>query len=111
MLIRDVAYDQLPRADRARRHALVAEFFGSHIGSSGEAIGALARHWRDAGDYERAVEHLTRAAEIAERGWAKDHARSALPAGVRVGAGERDGPTQRATTQARARELGVIPHG
>ena len=73
-LIRDVAYDLLPRADRARRHALVAEFFGSHIGSSGEAIGALARHWRDAGDYERAVEHLTRAAEIAERGWAKDHA-------------------------------------
>ncbi len=74
VLIRDVAYDLLPRADRARRHALVAEFFGSHIGSSGEAIGALARHWRDAGDYERAVEHLTRAAEIAERGWAKDHA-------------------------------------
>ncbi len=74
VLIRDVAYDLLPRADRARRHALVAEFFGSTTGASGEAIGALARHWRDAGDHERAVEQLVRAAELAERGWAKDHA-------------------------------------
>jgi predicted ATPase len=74
VLIRDVAYDLLPRADRARRHAVVAEFFERSTGSSGEAVGALARHWRDAGDYTRAVEQLTRAAEHAERGWAKDHA-------------------------------------
>lgn len=74
VLIRDVAYDLLSRADRARRHALVAEFFGSTTGASSEAIGALARHWRDAGDFERAVEQLVRAAELAERGWAKDHA-------------------------------------
>ena len=32
------------------------------------------RHWRDAGNFERAVEQLARAAEQAERGWAKDHA-------------------------------------
>ena len=74
VLIRDVAYDLLPRADRSRRHALVAEFFGSTTGVSGEAIGALARHWRAAGDNIRAVEQLVRAAELAERGWAKDHA-------------------------------------
>lgn len=74
VLIRDVAYDLLPRADRTHRHALVAEFFGNTTGASGEAIGALARHWRDAGDNERAVEQLVRAAELAERGWAKDHA-------------------------------------
>ena len=74
VLIRDVAYDLLPRADRARRHGLVAEFFESSTGSSGEALGALARHWRDAGDNERAVRQLVRAAEQAERGWAKDHA-------------------------------------
>ena len=73
-LIRDVAYDLLPRADRARRHAVVAEFFGETTGGSGEAIGAIARHWRAAGDHERAVEQLLRAGEIAERGWAKDHA-------------------------------------
>jgi AAA ATPase domain/Adenylate and Guanylate cyclase catalytic domain len=74
VLIRDVAYDLLPRADRARRHALVAEFFVDTTGVSGEAIGALARHWIAAGDHERAVEQLVRAAELAERGWAKDHA-------------------------------------
>ena len=74
VLIRDVAYDLLPRADRARRHGLVAEFFEGSTGASREAIGALARHWRDAGDHERAVEQLVRAAEQAERGWAKDHA-------------------------------------
>jgi len=74
VLIRDVAYDLLPRADRTRRHARVAEFFERSTGASGEAIGALARHWRDAGDYERAIQQLVRAAEQAERGWAKDHA-------------------------------------
>ncbi|MEP7335388.1 MAG: AAA family ATPase, partial [Actinomycetota bacterium] len=74
VLIRDVAYDLLPRADRTRRHALVAEFFGNTTGVSGDAIGAMARHWLSAGDFERAVEQLVRAAELAERGWAKDHA-------------------------------------
>jgi predicted ATPase len=74
VLIRDIAYDLLPRADRARRHALVAEFFERSTGASGEAIGALARHWRDAGEHERAVEQLALAAEQAERGWAKAHA-------------------------------------
>jgi class 3 adenylate cyclase len=74
VLIRDVAYELLPRADRARRHKIVAEFFESSTGASGEAVGALARHWKDAGDFERAIEQLTRAAEQAERGWAKDHA-------------------------------------
>jgi class 3 adenylate cyclase len=74
VLIRDVAYDLLPRADRARRHALVAQFFESTTGGSREAMGALARHWRDAGDHPRAIQQLVRAAEQAERGWAKDHA-------------------------------------
>jgi predicted ATPase len=73
-LIREVAYELLPRAERARRHAIVAEFFGRNTGGSGEAIGAMARHWRAAGDNERAVEQLVRAAELAEQGWAKDHA-------------------------------------
>ena len=74
VLIRDVAYDLLPRAHRARRHALAAAFFESSTGVSGEAIGALARHWRDAGDHRRAVQQLVLSAEQAERGWAKDHA-------------------------------------
>jgi class 3 adenylate cyclase len=74
VLIRDVAYELLPRADRARRHQVVAEFFERSTGSSNEAVGALAHHWRDAGDFRRAIAQLTRGAEQAERGWAKDHA-------------------------------------
>jgi predicted ATPase len=74
VMIRDVAYELLPRSDRARKHALVAEFFERSTGTSAQAIGAMARHWLSAGDYERAIEQLTRAAEQAERGWAKDHA-------------------------------------
>jgi class 3 adenylate cyclase len=73
-LIREVAYDMLSRADRMRRHAVVADFFERTSGGSSEAIGALARHWLAAGDNERAVEHLLRAAEVADRGWAKEHA-------------------------------------
>jgi hypothetical protein len=57
-----------------RRHALVAEFFDRSTGGSGEVIGALARHWRDAGEHERAVQQLVLAGGQAERGWAKDRA-------------------------------------
>jgi len=72
--IRDVAYELLPRSERARKHALVAQFFERSTGTSAQAIGAMARHWLGAGDNARAIEQLTRAAEQAERGWAKDHA-------------------------------------
>ena len=74
VLIRDVAYDLLPRARRRERHAQVAEFLQEATSETGEAAAALARHWRDAGEAERAIEHLIAAAEEAERGWAKDRA-------------------------------------
>jgi class 3 adenylate cyclase len=74
MLIRDVAYEMLPRAERVRRHAEIATFFEGLTGASGEASGAIARHWREAGQNARAVERLVHAADQAERGWAKDHA-------------------------------------
>ena len=73
-LIREVGYEMLSRAERIRRHTVVAEFFERTSGGSSEAIGALARHWLAAGDHDRAVEHLLRAAEVADRGWAKQHA-------------------------------------
>ncbi|MFN2560024.1 MAG: AAA family ATPase [Jatrophihabitans sp.] len=73
-VIREVAYELLSRSERARRHAVVAEFFATATGASGDAIGAMARHWKAAGENGRAVEHLLRAADLAERGWAKDHA-------------------------------------
>ena len=74
VLIRDVAYELLARADRRERHARVAEFFEESTAELGEAATALARHWRDAGDPERALGYFVRAAEQAERGWAKDQA-------------------------------------
>jgi predicted ATPase len=74
VLIRDVAYELLPRADRRERHARVAEFFEESTAEVGEVVAALARHWRDAGHPERALGYFIRAAEQAERGWAKDQA-------------------------------------
>ncbi|HYX76491.1 MAG TPA: AAA family ATPase [Gaiellaceae bacterium] len=74
MLIRDVAYELLPRAERRQRHARVAEFFEARTSELGEVAAALARHWRDAGEPERALGYFIRAAEQAERGWAKDQA-------------------------------------
>ncbi|HEY4411387.1 MAG TPA: hypothetical protein VGN06_00190, partial [Gaiellaceae bacterium] len=74
VLIRDVAYDLLPRAGRRERHEHFALFFEESTTGVGEAGAARARHWRDAGDHERAVALFVAAAEQAERGWAKDRA-------------------------------------
>jgi class 3 adenylate cyclase len=71
VLIRDVAYDLQPRARRREGHARVAEFIERSTPEVGEAGAALARHWRDAGEDERAVGFFVAAAEEAERGWAK----------------------------------------
>src|SRR5207253_7040712 len=74
VLIRDVAYELLPRAERRERHARVAAFFEESTAELGEAAAALARHWRDAGEPERALGYFIRAGEQAEHGWAKDQA-------------------------------------
>jgi class 3 adenylate cyclase len=72
VLIREVAYELLPRAKRQQRHAEVARFVEESTPEIGEAAAALARHWRDAGQPERAVAAFVAAAAEAERGWAKD---------------------------------------
>jgi predicted ATPase len=74
VLIRDVAYELLPRAERRERHARVAEFFENTTSELGEIAAALARNWRNAGEPERALGYFIRAAEQAEHGWAKDQA-------------------------------------
>jgi class 3 adenylate cyclase len=74
VLIRDVAYDLLPRARRQQRHEQFALFLEESTAEVGEAGAALARHWRDAGNRSRAADYLVGAAEQAERGWAKDRA-------------------------------------
>jgi class 3 adenylate cyclase len=72
-LIHDVAYGTLPRAARRERHAAVARFLSSAtaLGLSHEA---LAHHWREAGENERALEEYEAAAAQAGRGWARERA-------------------------------------
>jgi class 3 adenylate cyclase len=74
VLIRDVAYELLPRARRQQRHAELAQFLEGATAEVGEAAAATARHWRDAGDHPRAIDYFVTAAEQAERGWAKAQA-------------------------------------
>jgi class 3 adenylate cyclase/tetratricopeptide (TPR) repeat protein len=74
VLIRDVAYDLLPRRERQERHAQYARFLEETTAEVGEAGAALGRHWRNAGEPGRALSYFLAAAEQAERGWAKDRA-------------------------------------
>ena len=74
VLVRDVAYDLLPRARRRDRHREAALFLEEVSGEFGEVGAVLARHWRDAGDHSRAVDYFVAAGADAERGWAKEHA-------------------------------------
>lgn len=76
VLIREVAYELLPRERRRQGHAQVAEFVEASTPEVGEAAASLARHWLGAGDDERAIAYFVAAAEEAERGWAKNHAAS-----------------------------------
>ena len=72
-LIQEVAYATLPRAARRERHAAVARFLETST-ATGQSHEALAHHWREAGEPERAVDELVAAADQAGRGWAKEHA-------------------------------------
>jgi class 3 adenylate cyclase len=74
VLVRDVAYELLPRAARRERHREAALFLEEVSGEFGEAAAALARHWRDAGSPARAIGYFVAAAEVAEHGWAKERA-------------------------------------
>jgi predicted ATPase len=73
-LIRDVAYQRLPRAERRTRHEAVARFLEEATVEAAAAAEAIAHHWREAGDGERAAGYLRSAADDAGRGWAKEHA-------------------------------------
>jgi predicted ATPase len=74
MLIRDAAYDMLPRGRRQELHADLARYLEAHAPGAGEAVTQMARHWREAGEGERAVRYFIAAAEEAERGWAMERA-------------------------------------
>jgi predicted ATPase len=90
VLVRDVAYELLPRAARRERHRETALFFEEATGEFGEAETALARHWRDAGEPEHAVAYFVAAAQAAERGWAKQHAADLYREALRIVPAEDD---------------------
>ncbi len=72
-LFAEVAYATLLAAVRADKHLRVATYLE---GAGGEAVGAavLARHWREAGDLDRAVTYLVEAADQANHGWERSRA-------------------------------------
>lgn len=74
VLIREVAYATLPRTTRKERHAAVAEFLEASTGGAAATATALAMHWREAGEPERALKYVLIAADQAGRGWAKREA-------------------------------------
>jgi len=74
-LIFEVAYSTLPRALRRERHAAIAQFLEDAVGDEvGDVAPALAHHWREAADPERAIAYLLAGARQANRGWAKGEA-------------------------------------
>jgi class 3 adenylate cyclase len=73
-LIREVAYATLPRARRRERHKAIAAFLEEAVADTGDVAPALAHHWDEAGEPERAARYYVAAGDQANRGWAKDEA-------------------------------------
>ncbi len=73
-LLQEVAYMRLPRAARRERHAVVAAYLDETTGAVGQSNEAIAHHWREAGEHDRAADCLIVAGDQAGRGWAKQHA-------------------------------------
>ncbi|MHB8572095.1 MAG: ATP-binding protein [Candidatus Dormibacteria bacterium] len=90
ILIRDVAYSTLPRAERSRLHAAAADWFESHSAGQEDALAEIiALHLREAATYRgtpelrsRAVEWLRRAADAALRAAATTEAETHLRAAL-----------------------------
>src|SRR3954447_9302399 len=74
VIIREVAYATLPRSDRRELHAAVARFLEEATGDAAATATALADHWQEAGDAERALGYIELAGDQAAGGWAKDEA-------------------------------------
>jgi class 3 adenylate cyclase len=75
ILIREVAYSTLPREDRKGRHAAVARYIEEVAGDGTRNLAwVLAHHWREAGELDRSLPYLIRAAEQAHEQLAFHHA-------------------------------------
>jgi class 3 adenylate cyclase len=75
ILIREVAYGTLPRADRTRRHAAVATYIEQATDHRAQNLSwVLAHHWREAGEADRSLPYLIAAAGQAADQLAFHHA-------------------------------------
>jgi class 3 adenylate cyclase len=75
ILIREVAYSTLPRADRKQRHAAVARYIEDVAGDRTRNLAwVIAHHWREAGEPDRSLPYLISAAELAHEQLAFHHA-------------------------------------
>ena len=93
-LTHDVAYASIPADERRALHERIAGALEALHGDRPAEVGVLARHYLAAEDWERALVHLVRAAEMAARAFATRDALAlydeALEAAVRLpGAPER----------------------
>ena len=66
LLVRDVAYSQIPRAERARRHRAAAEWIERKAGERVEDLAeVLAHHYLQALEFSQAAGDLAQAEELA----------------------------------------------
>ena len=92
-LIRDVAYEMLSRADRRLLHSRVADWIEAISGERiEEYLDLLAHHAVQAGQADRALDYLTRAAERAHR--AAAHREEAALLAQAIDIAERSGQKQ-----------------
>jgi class 3 adenylate cyclase/tetratricopeptide (TPR) repeat protein len=72
MLIRDVCYSTLPRAERRAAHESVARYIEQATGGKDRELAwLLAHHWEAAGDVARAIDYLLLAAERTQEAMAQ----------------------------------------
>lgn len=109
VLIREVAYSTLPRATRRDRHTAVAEFLEAATRGAGATATALAMHWREAGDPERALKYLLLAADQAGRGWDKAEAAALYREALDL-IPERDTDRRRDISKRRTLALVAVSH-
>ena len=108
-LIRDSAYATLPRPQRRKRHAQVAAFLEETTSEIPAAASAVAHHWREAGEDERAAAAYVVAGDQAGRGWAKGEAAGFYADALEL-LPDGDSPDRRDITRRRAIALTAVYH-
>jgi class 3 adenylate cyclase len=109
ILIREVAYSTLARADRKRRHAAVARYVEDVAGDRTRNLAwVLAHHWQEAGEPEKSLPYLIEAAELADEQLAFHHAVELY--GRALGLLADDDPRRKDVTVRRAISFARLSH-